>query len=322
MTSVSFADALRKHDLEALRGFRKIDAHNHVVFGFGRDLLLSLTGIRVPAPPVFADLDEMDTWREREVSPLLSGTDWFGKKIELAVRQAYVDGVSHLCLNIGRCARRNYPDPREFDEVLVRALEGVGGEVRLSVDLALSREEDADEAARLVAWGLHSRYVSGVDLMGDERRGVGNCARAFKAAAYGGLRLKGHAGETSGATEVLEIVKKLHLDEVNHGLSLTTSPEAMAAIAEWGVVVNVCPTSNVRLSRVSDYRTHPIRKLFDYGVNVALGTDDILLFGTNINEEYLRLCSSGCMRPEELDLIRLSALERVETVTSNGLNHA
>ena len=74
--------------------------------------------------------------------------------------------------------------------------------------------------------------------------------------------------------------------------------------------LNVCPTSNVKLGRVAALREHPIRRLYDAGVNVNVNTDDPLIFGSSLSEEFLALFRAGVMTAAELDEVtaRLTTL--------------
>jgi adenosine deaminase len=83
----------------------------------------------------------------------------------------------------------------------------------------------------------------------------------------------------------------------------------MRALANAGVRLNLCPTSNVKLGRVSRLKDHPIRVLFDAGVNVTVNTDDPLIFGCTLSSEFLALYEAGAMTAQELDVIRRRALE-------------
>jgi adenosine deaminase len=82
----------------------------------------------------------------------------------------------------------------------------------------------------------------------------------------------------------------------------------MRALANAGIRINVCPTSNVKLGRVASLREDPIRVLFDAGVDVTVATDDPLVFGCTLSSEFMVLYEAGVMTAQELDLIRLSAL--------------
>ena len=82
----------------------------------------------------------------------------------------------------------------------------------------------------------------------------------------------------------------------------------MRWLASNGIRLNVCPESNIRLKRVKSYKTHPIRILFDHGVKVTVNSDEVLLFGTGVSEQFLRLYRSGLFSAAELETIRLNGL--------------
>ena len=62
------------------------------------------------------------------------------------------------------------------------------------------------------------------------------------------------------------------------------------------------------LGRVESLAVHPIRKLYDAGVRVTINTDDILVFGQSVSEEYLNLYRAGVFTAAELDQIRQNGL--------------
>ena len=63
------------------------------------------------------------------------------------------------------------------------------------------------------------------------------------------------------------------------------------------------------LGRVEDLKRHPIRILYDCGVRVSVNTDDVLIFGQGVTEEFLNLYEAGLFSAYELDQIRLIGLE-------------
>ena len=82
----------------------------------------------------------------------------------------------------------------------------------------------------------------------------------------------------------------------------------MRFLADHRIRLNVCPTSNVMLGRVGSIATHPIRTLYDAGVIVTVNTDDVLMFGSTIVDEYLKLYDAGVFSTAELEMIRLNGL--------------
>ena len=123
-----------------------------------------------------------------------------------------------------------------------------------------------------------------------------------------GLMLKAHVGEFGRAEDVRRTVEVLDLDEVQHGIGAAECRDVMRWLADKGVRLNVCPTSNVRLGVVADLSDHPIRRLHDHGVAVTVNTDDLTVFGQSVSDEYLNLFRAGVFTAEELDDIRVAAL--------------
>jgi adenosine deaminase len=74
------------------------------------------------------------------------------------------------------------------------------------------------------------------------------------------------------------------------------------------VRLHICPTSNVKLGRVERLAVHPIRALSDAGVRVTINTDDPLMFGVGLSEEFLGLYSANVMSAGQLDAVRLEGL--------------
>jgi adenosine deaminase len=63
-------------------------------------------------------------------------------------------------------------------------------------------------------------------------------------------------------------------------------------IAEKGVVLEVCPGSNIFLGIYKGWREHPIQRLHDRGVTVTVSTDDPPYFHTTMAREYDRLADA------------------------------
>jgi adenosine deaminase len=175
--------------------------------------------------------------------------------------------------------------------------------------LGLSRHCPVPALERWLAPFLELGVFRTLDLSGDElAQPIEVFAPLYRRAKAAGLRLKAHVGEWGTADDVWRAVELLELDEVQHGIAAAASPAAMRFLAAAGVRLNVCPTSNVRLGRIRRIEDHPIRRLFDAGVRVTVGSDDPLVFGTSLSREFLALSDARVMTPAELDAVRLEAL--------------
>ena len=141
---------------------------------------------------------------------------------------------------------------------------------------------------------------------------IENFIPIYDKAAENGLVLKAHVGEWGTAKDIVSAVELLHLNEVQHGIAAVQDEDVIDYLIENNIRLNITPSSNVLLGRVPDMEHHPIALLYRKGVDVTIGSDDVLLFDSDVSKEYLRLYQSGCLTKEELDDIRLNGLKATE----------
>jgi aminodeoxyfutalosine deaminase len=108
----------------------------------------------------------------------------------------------------------------------------------------------------------------------------------FDAARAAGLRSVPHAGETTGPETVWDSLRLLGAERIGHGTSSAQDPELLAHLAEAGVALEVCPSSNIATRAVPTLEEHPIVAFRDAGVTVTVNSDDPPMFGTTLNREY------------------------------------
>ncbi|GAA4680711.1 adenosine deaminase [Nocardioides nanhaiensis] len=108
----------------------------------------------------------------------------------------------------------------------------------------------------------------------------------FSAARAAGLRSVPHAGETTGPQTVWDSLRLLGADRIGHGTSAAQDPELLAHLAETGIALEVCPSSNVATRAVASLAEHPLPAFVGAGVTVSIGSDDPPMFGTDLNQEY------------------------------------
>lgn len=145
--------------------------------------------------------------------------------------------------------------------------------------------ERVEAAARLAA-NAHPRLV-GFNLAGDERIGrPAEFARAYAIAREAGLGLTAHAGEFGGPDSVRGALDDLQVDRISHGVRAIEDPSLVARLAEEGVMLEVCPGSNVALGVYDDWAAHPLPRLRAAGCRVSISTDDPPFFRTDMTREY------------------------------------
>ena len=108
----------------------------------------------------------------------------------------------------------------------------------------------------------------------------------FDVARAHGLHSVPHAGETTGPETVWDAIRLLGAERIGHGTSSVLDPALLTHLAEHGVPLEVCPSSNIATRAVATLDEHPIRAFRDAGVALTINSDDPPMFGTTLNGEY------------------------------------
>jgi adenosine deaminase len=186
--------------------------------------------------------------------------------------------------------------------------------------------ERALEVARAVAQHRHS-MVTGFGLAGDERHGhPRDFVPAFRLACDAGLEATAHAGELAGPESIHAALAHLPISRLGHGVRAAEDPDLVAEIADRGIVLELCPTSNVATGVYPSFAEHPLPGLRAAGCRVTLNTDDPPYFGTTIGNEYRKAATAFKLSQRDLleitrtavqaafvdDLTRARLLDRIE----------
>ena len=149
--------------------------------------------------------------------------------------------------------------------------------------------DKARETARCAA-ETAGDWIVGFGIAGDEKVAAPkDFAYAFDVAREAGLRLTAHAGEWGGPESVRNTLSALKVERIGHGVRAIEDLALVDELAERGIVLEVCPGSNLALGLYKDLRAHPISDLHRRGVKVTISTDDPPFFHTTMAHEYDRL---------------------------------
>jgi adenosine deaminase len=154
--------------------------------------------------------------------------------------------------------------------------------------LTCIRNFGVEQALRIAAYaaGRPHPYVVGFQMAGDEAGYPPEpFAEAYEVAAAAGLGCTVHAGEWAGADSVRGALE-LPVTRISHGVRAIEDPGLVRELAERGIVLECCPTSNVVLGVFDSYEAHPLPALREAGVRVTLGSDDPPYFGASVGGEY------------------------------------
>lgn len=148
--------------------------------------------------------------------------------------------------------------------------------------------------------------LAGIDLHGAEAVPLESwTAPLWRAARQHGKLTKAHAGEFSGPDFVWRVLTELEPDRIEHGVRSAEDPRLVEELIRRGVALDMCPISNHRLMPGVRLDNHPIRELFDAGVTITLSTDDPIIFGNTVSDEYVALAKRrGFSRRELVELAK------------------
>tara|TARA_R110002020_G_scaffold266265_2_gene481182 strand:+ start:5986 stop:6954 length:969 start_codon:yes stop_codon:yes gene_type:complete len=204
--------------------------------------------------------------------------------------------------------------PESYFDGLARGIEAAkastGIECRMIiVGIRHFGADKVEAAARLAATRPH-RLITGFGMAGEERFGrVADFARAFDIARDAGLGITIHAGELAGPESVRDALDHVRPSRIGHGVRAIEDTGLVERIAAEGVVMELCPGSNLALGLYPDISSHPFDRLLRAGVKVTLSSDDPPHFDSSIGREYRMAADAWGYDAAQLNAITRTALE-------------
>jgi len=162
------------------------------------------------------------------------------------------------------------------------------------------------ELARL-AVAFRRRGVVGFDLAGGEAGfPATDHAAAFAYAREHDLACTCHAGEGDTAASVRQAVHTCGAHRIGHATHLIEDESLTQYVNDRRIALEICLTSNVQTHAVASYEQHPLREYFARGMNVVLNTDNRLMSGTTLTDEYMHAAKHLNFTFDELAQIALN----------------
>lgn len=196
------------------------------------------------------------------------------------------------------CAMRNFGHGMgAYYDTLLDLLPGMAHK-----DLVSVASQEAVHAA-VAARDRYSVPVTGFDLAGEEAGyRASHHVTAYEKAHRHFIRKTVHAGEAYGPESIYEAITRCHAERIGHGTFLFAADQIKDAsianreifvdelaeyIATMRITIEVCPTSNLQTipELQNQMSNHPVARMVEYGMAVAVATDNTLVSHTNINRE-------------------------------------
>jgi adenosine deaminase len=111
----------------------------------------------------------------------------------------------------------------------------------------------------------------------------------LKKARDAGKLAKAHAGEFMGADFARYVVEALGVQRIEHGARSIEDPGVLDLLRERGIALDLYTISNRKLRFVPTAADYPLRRLMDSGITFTISADDPIIFGNDIDDEYLFL---------------------------------
>ncbi len=157
--------------------------------------------------------------------------------------------------------------------------------------------------------------ATGVELLG-----VGLCSSevGFPAAPFAelyararadGLRTVAHAGEEAGPDSVWDVLERLQVERIDHGLNAMRDPILVQHLAEQQIPLTVCPLSNVRLHAVPSLAEHPLPSMLEAGLKVCINSDDPAYFGGYLGENLAAVQAEFGLTPAHLVTLATNSID-------------
>lgn len=214
--------------------------------------------------------------------------------------------------------KRNSAGEKDLDHIIHAALRGMDRAmleygVKACLIFCLAREFSFEYNEILVHKAIKylPRGVLGIDLAGSETHSleldsddVIRYKALFELARSAGLKTTIHTGETSSTKSagVISTIINLKPDRIGHGIRAAYDEQALKLMAESGITVEICPSSNLYTKAVADLTELKfiLSKFKQYKIPFTLNTDGPYLLSTNLAREAVMLLDAEILSPEDI----------------------
>ena len=133
-----------------------------------------------------------------------------------------------------------------------------------------------------------NKGVVGFDLAGAEEGYPSKAHQAaFQLILNNNVNVTIHAGEAFGPESIAQAVHYCGAHRIGHGVRLRENGDLLNYVNDHRVALEMCPSSNVQTGSVTDFKSHPLKFYFDFGLRVCVNTDNRLITDTTMTKELL-----------------------------------
>lgn len=245
--------------------------------------------IKGDSPDFVAYLEKFKWLRRFYVSP-----DLIARIVSECIADAAADNIKYLELRFNPVALSKL---RSFslEQVVLWVAEAAkqaqrAHDIKVKLILQIGRDESIATARRIaeIAVAAQGQGVVGLDLAGDELAYPATpFTEVFRWAKERGLHITIHAGEVGPAANIREAVEQIGAERIGHGLRAVEDPTLVLLLAERGITLEMCPTSNLHTGAIAALSDYPLRYYLERNVRVTINTDDPGISNTSLTDEYM-----------------------------------
>jgi adenosine deaminase len=196
------------------------------------------------------------------------------------------------------------------------ALEGHHIVVRAILSAMRQANQSEEIAALAIAFRDHG--VCGFDIAGPEDGfPPTEHLRAFHLIQRENFHMTIHAGEAFGLPSIWEAVQFCDAERLGHGVRIVDDIKKVGDSFELGrlaqyirdrrIPLEVCPTSNVHTGAAKSIATHPIETLRALRFRVTLNTDNRLMSGITLSDEFEKCADAFRWSLADMEWLTLNA---------------
>ena len=172
---------------------------------------------------------------------------------------------------------------------------------------------NANHQQNLETVGLAGDYlgkgVCAVDLAGAEALfPTVDFQQEFALANALGIPLTIHAGEAAGPGSVYDALG-FGARRIGHGVRSVEDETLVKALAEKGIPLELCPTSNLNTRIFGRMEDYPIHRFLEAGVRATVNTDNMTVSGVTLESEFEALIKACSLTKQELETLVRNAAE-------------
>ncbi|WP_265587741.1 adenosine deaminase [Sphingomicrobium arenosum] len=315
----TFTAADRRALIDALP---KAELHLHIEGSLEPELLFALAErnqVDIPFDSVeavraaydFSNLQDFLDIYYQGMSVLLTEQDFHDLTLAYMER-VHADGVVHVEI---------FFDPQghtergvSFETVMKGITSGLDeGERRFGIShrLIMCFLRHLDEESAFATLELARPWLDRIHGVGLDSSEVGHppskFENVFAEARAMGLFPTAHAGEEGPPDYVHEALDLLGVKRIDHGNRALEDEALTRRIADEGLILTVCPFSNLKLCVIDAIADSPLKKMLDRGLKATVNSDDPAYFGGYINDNFHAAAQALDLSREEIKTLARNA---------------